>query len=56
MEVMPDSTLDVLQRAALLEDQAGAIFEQGRDAVVFALTGVEQTTRRGARATSDWPC
>ena len=34
---MPDSTLEVLQRAALSEDQAEAIFEQGRDAVVFAL-------------------
>ena len=37
MEVMPDSTLKVLQRAALREDQAEAIFAQGRDAVVFAL-------------------
>jgi len=56
MEVMPDSTLEVIQRASLSEDQAEAIFEQGRDAVVFALAGVEQTTGRGARATSDWPC
>ena len=56
MEVMPDSTLEVIQRAALSEDQAEAIFEQGRGAAVFALTGVEQTTGRGERATSNWPC
>ena len=37
MEVVPDSTLEVLQRAALSEEQAEAIFAQGRDAVIFAL-------------------
>ena len=31
MKVMPDSTLEVLQRAALREDQAEAIFAQGRN-------------------------
>lgn len=42
MEVVPDSTLEVLRRAALSEDQAEAIFEQGRDAVVFALLEMSQ--------------
>ena len=36
-DVVPDSTLEALQRAVLSEDQAEAVFEQDRDAVVFAL-------------------
>ena len=57
MEVIPDSTLDVLQRAALSEDQAGAIFEQGRDAVVFALLELSKqlAEARGPQATPSTP-
>jgi hypothetical protein len=48
-----DSTLEVLQRAALSEDQAEAIFEQGRDAVVFALLELSKqlAEARGPQAT-----
>ena len=37
MKAVPDSTLEVLQHAVLTEGQAKAIFELGREAVVFAL-------------------
>ena len=37
MEILPDSTREVLRQAALTEDQAAVIFEQGREAVIFAL-------------------
>ncbi len=36
-QALPDSTCEVLLHAALSEEQAEAIFEQGRDAVVFSL-------------------
>jgi len=36
-EVLKGSTLDVLRRATLTEEQARAIFAQGEEAVVFAL-------------------
>ncbi len=54
---MPDSTLEVLQRAALSEDQAEAIFEQGRDAVVFALLELTKqlAETRGPQATPSTP-
>ena len=57
MEVVPDSTLDILQCAALSEDQAGAIFEQGRDAVVFALLELSKqlAEARGPQATPSTP-
>ena len=57
MEVVPDSTLEVLQRAALSEDQAEAIFEQGRDAVVFALLELSKqwAEARGPQATPSTP-
>jgi len=54
-EVLPEATAELLRRAALTEEQAEAIFESGRDAVVFAL--LELTKRlaeaRGAEETSD---
>jgi len=37
MDVLSESLLDVLRHGGLTEEQAGAIFEQGREAVVFAL-------------------
>ncbi len=57
MEVLPDSTLEVLQRAALTEEQAKAIFEQGRDAVVFALLELSKqlAEARGPQATPSTP-
>jgi hypothetical protein len=49
--------LEVLQRAALSEDQAEAIFEQGRDAVVFALLELSKqlAEARGPQATPSTP-
>lgn len=35
--VLPGTTLNVLRRAALTEEQAEVIFSQGREAVIFAL-------------------
>jgi transposase len=35
--VLPEGVLDVLRRGALSEEQAAKIFDQGREAVVFAL-------------------
>ena len=57
MEVVPDSTLEVLQRVTLSEDQAEAIFEQGRDAVVFALLELSKqlAEARGPQATPSTP-
>ena len=57
MEVLPDSTLEVLQRAALTEDQAEAIFEHGRGAVVFALLELTKqlAEARGPQATPSTP-
>ena len=57
MEVVPDSTLEVLQRAALSEDQAEAIFEQGRDAVIVALWELSKqlAEARGPQATPSTP-
>ena len=57
MEVVPDSTLEVLQRTALSEDQAEAIFAQGRDAVVFALLELSKqlAEARGPQATPSTP-
>ena len=37
MDVLSESLLDVLRHGGLTEEQAEAIFEQGREAVVFAL-------------------
>lgn len=36
-DVVPEATAELLRRAALTEEQAVAIFESGREAVVFAL-------------------
>jgi len=36
-KVLPESLLDVLRRGVLTEEQAQTIFQQGREAVVFAL-------------------
>ena len=57
MEVVPDSTLEILQQAVLSEDQAEAIFEQGRDAVVFALLELSKqlAEARGSQATPSTP-
>ncbi len=57
MEVVPDSKLEILQRAALSEDQAEAIFAQGRDAVVFALLELTQqlAEARGPQTTPATP-
>lgn len=53
--VVPDSTLDVLQRAALTEDQARAIFVLGEGAVVFALLELTKqlAQARGGEAVSE---
>ncbi len=57
MEVVPDSTLEVLRRATLSEDQAEAIFAQGREAVVFALLELSKqlAEARGPQATPSTP-
>ena len=57
MEVVPDSVLEVLQRAALTEGQAEAIFEQGRGAVIFALLELSKrlAEARGPQATPSTP-
>jgi len=56
-EVVPDSMLEVLQHAALSEDQAESIFAQGRDAVVFALLELSKqlAEARGPRTTPSTP-
>lgn len=36
-EVLPETTLDVLRRASLTEEQARELFRQGEEAVIFAL-------------------
>ena len=56
-KVVPESMLEVLQRAALTEEQAKAIFEQGRDAVVFALLELSKqlAEARSPQATPSTP-
>lgn len=53
--VVPDSTLEVLQRAALTEEQARGIFALGEGAVVFALLELTKqlADARGAEAAAE---
>ena len=56
-EVLPESTRELLRGAALTEAQAGAIFEQGREAVIFALLELTKqlAEARGPRTTPSTP-
>ena len=56
-EALPESTRELLGGAALTEAQAGAIFEQGREAVIFALLELTKqlAEARGQRITPSTP-
>ena len=56
-EVLPGTTLDVLQRAVLTEEQAEAIFARGREAVIFALLELTKqlAEARGPQTTPSTP-
>jgi len=55
--VLPETTLDVLRRAVLTEEQAEVIFSQGREAVIFALLVLTKqlAEARGPQTTPSTP-
>lgn len=56
-DVLPEATAALLRRASLTEEQAVAIFESGREAVVFALLELSKqlAEARGAETTESEP-